>query len=243
MTRFAEPMVITCPHCDGHLLKCQLVSFSMRSTKSWTDGATGIGFDNVFSPLLRCPLCRQSFWKRDAKEIFQLPCKTRPMGQLAVWYAKLSGDKDKKLATQTRWDNIPNCFKNAPSADVPDFDDWLELLEDTSKLTPDRELIVRRKVWRSSSDHLRLKDDGTPWVPAPLLSEILVTENLLALLELHNNGNTTNHAEKAELLRQLGRFDGAIHAIESASREEQQSPLFNKILMLAKSSNIVVDYL
>jgi hypothetical protein len=240
MTRFAPPAVIACPHCDSHLLKCQLASFSSRSMRSWTDGSTNIGYDNVFAPLMLCPLCQKSFWKSDARELGDLPLKPRPMGRFATWYAKLSGDKERKLAEQEAWNNLPSAVRDATRTDIPDFSDWLKLLQDGSKLSPEREAIVRCKVWRTSSDHVRLRNDGIPCRPVPVLTKNEATENRLALLALLENNSASNATEKAELLRQLGRFDEAIHVLESASEEEQKTPLAIKITTLAKSGDVVV---
>lgn len=240
MTRFAPPTAIACPHCDGHLLKCQLASFSSRSMRSWTDGSTNIGYDNVFAPLMRCPLCQKSLWKSDARELGDLPIQPRPMGRFASWHAKLSGDKERKLAEQEAWNNFPSALRDAPHTDIPDFSDWLELLQDSAKLRPEREVIARRKVWRTSSDHVRLRSDGIPCSPMPVLTENEATENRLALLTLHENGSTTNPTERAELLRQLGRFDEAIQVLESAGDDERKTPLATKIMTLAKSCDVVV---
>jgi hypothetical protein len=240
MTRFAPPMAIACPHCDGNLLKSQLASFSSRSIRSWTDGETDIGYDNAFAPLMRCPLCQKCFWKSDARKLGELPLQPRPMSRFEVWYAKLSGDKEGKLAEQEAWNNIPSALRDAPHTDIPDFSDWLELLQDSAKLRPEREVIVRRKVWRTSNDHLRLRSDGLPCRPVPALTENEATENRLALLTLHENGSTTNPTERAELLRQLGRFNEAIQVLKSAAEEERKTPLAIKIKSLAKSGDVVV---
>jgi alkanesulfonate monooxygenase SsuD/methylene tetrahydromethanopterin reductase-like flavin-dependent oxidoreductase (luciferase family) len=208
--------------------------------RSWTDGSTNIGYDNVFAPLMLCPLCQKSFWKSDARELGDLPLQPRPMGRLEVWYAKLSGDKERKLAAREAWNNFPNALRDAPHTDIPDFSDWLELLQDSAKLRPEREVIARRKVWRTSSDHVRLRIDGIPCSPMPVLTENEATENRLALLALHENSSASNVTEKAELLRQLGRFDEAMQVLESASEEEQKTPLAIKIMTLAKSGDVVV---
>ncbi len=240
MTRFASPMVIACPHCDGHLLKSQLASFSYRTVRSWTDGKTDIDTYSMFISLMRCPLCQKSFWKSDAKELGYLPLKPRPMSRSEIWYAKLTGDKEKKIAGQEDWNNIPILMKEAPHAMRPDYSDWLILLHDTSTLTKEWEITTRRTVWQFSSDHLRLRSDGIPCRPVALLTDAWATENRLALLALHENGTITSIIEKTELLRQLGRFDDAVKAFDSASQEDRQTPRATRIIALARSGDVVV---
>lgn len=162
MTRFAPPTLIACPHCEGILHKSQLASFSSRATQTWTDGKNNTSFANVFTPLVRCPLCQNLFWKIDAKELSNLPWQPSQMSRLSIWYATLTGDKEKKLAEHDAWNKVPTELKNAPDCIPSEFADWLEILQSSAKLSPEREIVARRNVWRTSSDHLRIRTDGQP---------------------------------------------------------------------------------
>ncbi|MDO9333218.1 MAG: hypothetical protein Q7T57_01680 [Dehalococcoidales bacterium] len=163
------------------------------------------------------------------------------MSKISIWYAKITGDKEGKLAEQDAWNELPMGLKNAPRYIPSELEDWLEVLQDTSNLTPEREATARRIVWRNSNDHNRLRSDGQPWSVEPALCFGEATANRLALLELLENGNPSSPTEKAELLRQLGKFNEAISLVESASHEVQRTPLAVKIVQLAKSGDAIVS--
>jgi hypothetical protein len=162
------------------------------------------------------------------------------MSRLSIWYAKITGDKEKKLAEQIAWNKVPMELKNAPSCIYSEFSDWLEVIQDTSNLTPEREAIARRNVWRASSDHVRNRSDGQPCRTEAVLNDAEATANRLALLHLFENSIPADPTEKAELLRQLGRFDEAILLVESETKKVQQAPLAVKIVQLAKSGDVVL---
>lgn len=239
MTRFAPPTLIACPHCEGILHKSQLASFSSRATQYWTDRQNNTPFANVVAPLVRCPLCQNLFWKSEAKEIGNLPWQPSPMSRLSIWYAKLTRDKEKKLAEQDAWNKIPTEFKNAPDCIPSEFADWLEVLQSSAKLSSEREMEARRNFWRTSNDHVRIKTDGQPCRAEPALTEAEANANRLALLQLLEDNASSASTEKAELLRQLGRFDEAVQILQSASQKEH-SPLAEKIMQLAKNCDISI---
>src|SRR5450830_260030 len=226
MTRFAQPMVIRCPSCNWHLLQCQLSSYSFRESdlRVWTDGVTNAGYENVKSPLLQCPLCQNPFWKIDAQKV------SRFSHAMDV----LSGrtKKEQKKEIETNWLGIPNNVENAVECDTPTIGDWLTILNGSVALTAGQESIVRRKIWRKGNDHLRLRSDGSPCRKTPLFSDAFSKQNLLALLDLHDRCMIEDPAERAEILRQLGRFEESKQVLDGI-KEEDSTIITAKIRQLS----------
>ena len=224
MTRFAEPTIIRCPSCNWHLRQSRLASinFHGRTIQVWTDGVTSIGYEIVSSPLLQCPLCNNPFWKQDAKEVdIPQPEPQEKQGRLARILATLTGKKKKeeKKPVETNWLGVPNDVAHAVESQVPTIGDWLTILNGSTSLSPERESIVRQKIWQEGNDHLRIRSDGTPCRKTPLFSNEFSNQNLLALLDLHKNNLIDSPTEKAEILRQLGRFDEALQVLETLKEE------------------------
>jgi len=106
---------------------------------------------------------------------------------------------------------------------LPTIGDWLTILNGSVPLTPERESIVRRKIWQKGNDHQRLRFDGTPCRKTPLFSDEFSRQNLLALLDLHERNLVNESIEKAEILRQLRRFDEASKILKMIPNEDQIS--------------------
>ena len=168
-----------------------------------------------------------------------MPWQPSPMSRLSIWYATLTGDKEKKLAEHDAWNKVPTELKNAPDCIPSEFADWLEILQSSAKLSPEREIVARQNVWRTSNDHVRIKTDGQPCRAEPALTEAEANANRLALLQLLEDYASSASTEKAELLRQLGRFEEAIQILQSASQKEH-SPLAAKIIQLATDCDISI---
>lgn len=157
------------------------------------------------------------------------------MNRFTRLYAKLTGDRQGRLAAQAEWCAIPSACKDAQHSISPTFPDFLAVLNDAVQLTPLREAIVRRTIWWRSNDHLRCRRDGTP-----VLSDAAAKDNLLALLRLHESASVTDPVEKAEILRQLGRFDEAIALLQLFSIGGEQPNTVSKIMQFARNSDTKV---
>jgi hypothetical protein len=160
--------------------------------------------------------------------------KPDPMSRFSIFYAKLTDDKEQRLAEQERWNNFPIEFKNASKCIAPEFADWLAELKDYSSIVPEREAIARRQVWWASNDHLRLRSDGVPCRHEPVLPQVAAQENLLKLLQLHETGAINDRIEKAEIYRQLGKFSESLAILESENAEQIISEHATKIMQLAR---------
>lgn len=237
MTRFADPLVVQCPHCGSHVLKSRLASFNDYGATTWSDGYSSAWGLNSISAIARCPSCRNVFWFEDAKELGPLPREPMPMSWFGRMVEKLTGDKNGRLEKQRIWCAVPSEWKNAQAVDYTGFPDLLATLKDTEHLTPLREANVRRKIWWNSSDHLRRRRDGAPMRVAPILSDTDTKENLQALLDLHERGIVNMPVENAEILRQLGRFEDAVTLLQSVSSDDAKSEILSKIMQFARDKD------
>jgi len=242
MTRFVAPIIIACPTCKGYLHQLRLVTFHCNPSvvRYWTDGVHSSGFEVIKSPLLRCPECATPFWKNDARAIGELPDKPRKMDWFDIVYAKLTGDKEKKFAAQRQWEAIPKEIKSANTGKAANIGDWLTILYGYAGLSPERESITRRKLWQVGNNHLRLHSDGTPWVDSPKLADDFVKQNMLALFHLHERNFVNDPIEKAEILRQLGRFDEAREVLKTI-KNDHLAMMASRIRMLIDVSNTDVQ--
>jgi hypothetical protein len=240
MTSLSDPMLIQCPKCLGYLQKREFASGGGRESFIWSDGYASGSVSSMFQPLVRCPLCREVHWGQDAKVLGLLLQKPRPMSRLGIFYAKLTGDKNGLLAEQERWNNTKDELKNPPGGMSTEFSDLLMALNAREGLTTAREALLRRKIWWANNTYQRLQVDGTPILPAPLLTEVEAKLNMLELLKLHDDGDIDAPMEKAEILRQFGRFEEAIEALNIAKEYEKHSQLWAKIMQLSESMDVSV---
>jgi hypothetical protein len=240
MTSFSDPMLIQCPKCLGHLQKRELASGGGRETFIWSDGYASGSVSSMFQPLARCPLCREVYWEEDAKVLGKLLIKPRAMSRLGIIYTKLTGDKNGLLAEQERWDNTKDELKNPPGEMSTEFSDLLMALNVREELSAAREALLRRRIWWANNDYQRLQVDGTPILPAPRLTEVEAKVNMLALLKLHDDGDIDAPMEKAEILREFGRFEEAITTLNIVKEYEKHSQLWTKIMQLSESMDLNV---
>jgi hypothetical protein len=185
------------------------------------------------SPLAHCPLCDGIFWHDDAKEIGILPREPRRMDWLSTLHAKLTRDKDGHLAAQRRWNAMDEGLKSCPRCNIPEFDHFVAALSLISDLTPSRESIARRTIWWRYNDSMRTKSDGTRCMGIPETSESFAKQNLVALLQLHERSIVNAPIERAEILRQLGRFDEAITVLMPIESGDREFALARKIMQFA----------
>jgi len=116
--------------------------------------------------------------------------------ELGRWYLwqEPRDDKDKK------WANIVE-----PS--LPSEVDLLNMLS-TDKLSKEKELYVRRSAWWIANDAVRMNENATvSFSPAQ-------EENLLALANLLDEKDPNQRIMKAEILRELGKFEECVKLLE-----------------------------
>lgn len=97
-------------------------------------------------------------------------------------------------------------------------------------------MFIRRRIWWATNDHLRVRSDGTLGIDHPVTSEAERVANMERMVQIHEAAGN-GLPERAELLRQLGRFDDAIHLLTSGVPEIRISANAAWILRWAKSGD------
>jgi len=183
--------VIECPKCKELARVFTLVSGNTCGTRRWTDA-------KVIAPMLprppavtKCKKCGHYFWTSEAKNI----------GEIPLW--------------EDEAEKIPSKWKAAEHVRELSETEYLEAINIGVAGTKEQGLHLRICAWWASNDSLRSQgqnpDDQTQTVPVRSLE---ATMNLEHLLELLNIRNPDQRLMKAEVLRELGRFDDAIRILE-----------------------------
>lgn len=100
-------------------------------------------------------------------------------------------------------------FKDAIAYETPSIDDYLFLLE-KGAFSPDKERYVRLRLWWAGNDARRSSDKEIP-----LLS--LEASNMTTFAEMLDELDANDLVMKAEVMRELGRFDDARALLDRSS--------------------------
>lgn len=237
MTSFTRPDVHQCPDCQGYLLWPNLKSFNTYGiTTTWSDGATPLIGMLDGCTARSCPTCRAVLWKEDLEVLGTLisaPWPLRPLSRkLAEWF----GDKHGYLRAEDEWAAIPAAWKKAEHGSRLEYADMQRTLLATLEPKLDREMFLRRRVWWATNDHIRRHPDGSRVTEEPVAAEADRQANMLRLIELHETARSA-FAERAELLRHLGRFEDAISLLTSGAPEIRDSSTAAWTLRWAKAGD------
>lgn len=236
MTRFAAPAVYQCSECSVYLLWSRLASFSTHIHTSWSDGAKPMRGLLDMCSITCCPACSIALWNEDLEVLGVLPRAPRRIGWIAKMLATWNGDKDGHLQAIREWDDISSEWKVAAHGRSLEYTDVQRALRDMSAPNSGREMFLRRRVWWATNDHIRLRSDGTRVAGQPVASDADRKANMVRMIELHE-ATGTGISERAELLRQLGRFDDAILLLKSDAPEVRRSENAAWILRWAKAGD------
>lgn len=221
MTSYANPAVYQCPACDGCFLRARLRSFNDYGVRYWSDGYATFSTLSAVTALVRCPSCPAVFWQSDVEPIGEIP--RQPMGEPRTgWRARIFGRwpyNDFNTPESLRdWDAAPSEWKDAQYDLSLSYADLSHALQGLVTGEPAREIYVRRRMWWMTNDRHRIGVDGLPDRGAPDVPLAEAQENMSILLKLQA-ADDEKTIERAELLRQLRRFDAAIDLLNNASPE------------------------
>ena len=183
-----------------------------------------------------CPVCSIALWNDDLQALGILPRKPPGLSWVARMLAIWNGDKDGHLQAIREWEDIPSEWKAAEHGRSLKYSDLQCALRDASALSSDREMFIRRRMWWATNDHTRLRSDATSVLKQPVADDADRKANMMRMIELHD-ATGTGISERAELLRQLGRFDDAILLLKSGAPEIRASADAAWILRWAKAGD------
>ena len=237
MTNFTRPDVHQCPDCQGYLLWPNLKSFNTYGTATtWSDGAAPLRGMLDGCTARSCPTCRAVLWKKDLEVLGTLTTAPRPVRPLSRKLAEWFGDKHGYLRAEDEWAAIPAAWKDAEHGARLEYSDMQRALMAMHALDRDSEMFLRRRIWWATNDHIRRHPDGSRVTEEPITAEADRQANMLRLIELHETARGA-FAERAELLRHLGRFEDAISLLTSGASEIRDSSTAAWTLRWAKAGD------
>lgn len=213
MTRFADPAVLACPHCDEPMLQPRLASINNYGATTWSDGYTStIGFSRC-QDIAVCPSCEGIFWVEDAMQIGVM--HREPESTAWPTWKRALGHFNKEdastLAKERAWKAIPASWHWAGKIETVRGRELVWALEHGLGDTPERELILRRKLWWAGNHPDRGSTFRNPMTAGQTCDNLA---GLLAVIRDVPEAPTMLLVE-AELLRQLQRFDDALAIVDA----------------------------
>ncbi|MBN1922516.1 MAG: hypothetical protein JW892_14810 [Anaerolineae bacterium] len=190
--------VIECPHCRTPARVFTLFSGNTCGARTWTDGKT-IALMLPQPPFItKCSGCNHYFWLSEAKVI----------GEIPVW------EPEMWLNPRT-WRRIPGKWRAAKHVRELSEMESLEAIGVPVAHNIEQEVHLRVRAWWASNDPMRSRDqcEGAQIQTASPRS-LEATMNLEHLLELLDESDPYERIVKAEVLRELGRFDDAIGLLD-----------------------------
>lgn len=186
--------VIECPDCGTLATVFTLISGNTFGARWWTDG-------KMIAPMLPeppaitvCKGCNRYYWLSDAKVVGEIPTLVLPSEEASV----------------------PDDWRSAEEARELSEAEYLEAIAAGMGRNREEELHLRMSAWWAGNDAMRLdsQDEGGGSLPFRVRSAA-ATANLEHLLEQLGTEDPDERLMKAELARELGRFEEAVKILDS----------------------------
>lgn len=175
--------VIACPHC-GELEQYQtLCSGNTFGARVWTDGKQVAPMLPHPPAVVKCSHCPECYWLSDAREV----------GEFDPW-------EEGAEAADPAWKNIT--FVEEPTEEQYD-----RAIAGMLAKTPERERSLRIFAWWRANEPYRDQCEAAETIPQARSD--FYTRNLESLVAMMDETEENDLLMKAELLRELGRFNAA----------------------------------
>jgi len=184
-------LIIECPACHAPARVQTLESGNTLGATLWTDGKMIAPMLPEFPELTSCRNCGSYFWISDAKVL-----------------AELERRHPESRAIPAHWESA-EVVKELSAAE------YLEALETGVARKREQELYIRLHAWWAANDSYRSSGKTTRKKSTnPPQRSPEATMNLERLLDLLDVTDPEERLMKAEVLRELGRFDGALELFD-----------------------------
>jgi len=208
--------IIECPKCKGLARVFTLISGNTLGARRWTDGKMIAPMLPMPPAITKCRHCGHYFWVSDAKEV----------GELPLWR-----DKSEKIPSQ--WESSKHIKELSES-------EYLEAIRIKVAKNREQELYLRICAWWAGNDPFRFKSQGVAGHPESVPSRSSEARmNLEKLLELLDVTDPEQRLMKAEVLRELGRFDDTICLLESNYPSEYMGVVITIRNLVQKKDSMV----
>jgi hypothetical protein len=206
----------------------------MPTGPSWSDGFGGQHWVAASAvDLTCCGCCNHLFWTIDVEPLGRLT--ERPESLDWPWQKRLMiylgiGFQNAREA-ETQWKSIKEKWHWAQYADSVKENTLLWAIENGAGTTPERELILRRRLWWANNHPRR----GRKYLPPMSIEQ--ERQNMTRLLELvrHLPEEKRQPFTEGELLRELGLFDESLTVFEREVAAGNQQ--VTALMRLARENN------
>jgi len=175
--------VVECPHCGGLEQYQTLRSGNTFGARVWSDGKQVAPMLPRPPAVVKCSRCPECYWLADAREV----------GEFDPW-------EEGAEAADPAW-------KNATFVEEPTEEEYDRAIAGTLAKTPERERSLRIFAWWRANEPYRDPPESAEITPQP--HSDAYRRNLKSLVGMMDENEENDLLMKAELLRELGRFDAA----------------------------------
>ncbi len=190
--------IIECLKCRALARVPSLLSGNTIGARWWTDGKMEAMMLPQYPEITRCGACAAFYWVSDARRI---------------------GEIDYNDDSKRR--QIPEEWGEAEKIEELSEDEYLQAIAGGLGKPRKRELYLRTRAWWAGNDAFRTPETDKPGQPAPPRSPA-ATANLERLFKLLRTKDITERLLKAEVARELGRFDEALEILRSEFPSQYQ---------------------
>jgi hypothetical protein len=209
-------IVVACPHCGAFARLLAMVPEESYGAKVWTDGKMEGPLVPEHPSVVICSGCADFYWSEEAQRVGEIP----NAGEGAV-------DEDGEVKPE---------WLDAPRVGEPSEADYLGIVADDSRqLSGDDEISLRLLAWWRGNDTFRKAD-----IEPENKRQADAIANMEHLLEMLDPSVPDERIFRAELLRQLGRFDEVGPALEGLEELRYQNSV-ERIRTLAKQQTSRLD--
>ncbi|HPU52938.1 MAG TPA: hypothetical protein PK359_15370 [Burkholderiaceae bacterium] len=214
MTTPGPDHFFSCPHCKTVLRRWTLGSGNTMGATLWSDGLLDAPMLPEPITVTRCPACRKAFFIDDAEDL----------GEHWTFATGRSSSGEP----------LPAEFQTAPHVGDAGLRALASLVAHTSNL--DRLRFLCLAIWRTCNDDVRC-----PPRQGPAPKRAGFDSNLERLIGLLADDRGSDQLLKGEALRELGRYDQAVAALEDI--DPQWAWVADQIRSMAQAGSSTVAVL
>jgi len=183
--------IIACPKCKGLARYMTLASGNTLDARVWTDGKMIASMLPLPPTVVKCHNCAELYWRADAERVGTVD-RCRAVGE-----------------------QVNPAWADAPKVEEPTEAEYYQALEKGLAKNAKQERVLRILAWRRKNDAFRdkplkgaqgISDGPEEW-----------RRNLEALARLLTEEDVNDCLMKAEVLRELGKFESAKQVLSRAT--------------------------
>ena len=214
--------VIECPKCKQPARVFTLLSGNTFNARSWTDGKREMPMLPRPPVVTRCSKCGHFYWTLRAREI-----GTVPVAAIPLWEPEAEG--------------VPDEWKKAEPVRELSETEYFEAIAAGLASGREEEFLLRLLAWWAGNDPLRSRKRSRHGRRhrAPRRSAAAIA-NMERLLDLLDESRPDQRLMKAEIFRELGRFDEALQLLNIKFATPSKQAAADTISRLAREHDTLV---